>query len=208
MSAHQANTSQMNGKGRSTDWDLVLIIIGLCLLATDVAFFIILLVDLVNIGTLNLPEDVSPHDELYVLMLCTAHFPSNTVSLCELIGRLFRRRSQKLEERDFEESNFSPTWFLVSVFACMYDSTGLVRTRLSTYTSLICAATFIAVTTSLATALWSGITTLYFFILYKRKSEFVARAMAAMAATRTDPPPLKVQHRAHSRSDTRWNDYT
>lgn len=140
--------------------------IGIVLVIADAVFFFMLLSDLIIIGNGTLREDISPFDELWVVMMCTAHFPTNTVSLSEMIGRLIRRSKQSTNERDFDETNFSPTWFLVSIFACLYDATGLVRTRIATYSPLLNASTILAVTSSLATAVWAGIVTLRFYILY------------------------------------------
>jgi hypothetical protein len=161
---------------RRINWDYLLACIGLVLLGADVVLFFFLVIDLFHIGTGNLPWHVAPLDELFVLMLCTAHFPSNTTSLVEYIGRLFRRNSQKPEDRDLEESNCSPTWFFVSLFASLYDATGVVRTNIAPYSKLLSAAEILAVSSSLATAVWAGVTVIRFYILFvKKQKELVIR---------------------------------
>jgi hypothetical protein len=145
-----------------------LIHFGAFLLVLEAALFLSFIINLGYIGNVaDAYTSTTAGDALYVLVLTTSHFFTNTAAVAELYARLTRTRTEfELSETSYLQSDLSwtPALFLVPLFIAALDATNVVRACIYHHESRIQFHAVFTQVISVLSFLWS------FYIAYWLRS--------------------------------------
>ena len=142
-----------------------LVFSGIIILLLEIVLLIFFFVNLVYVATSNMDDPRNKAgDELYVLMMTTSHFFTNTVSVIELCGRLRKTDGERFvtkkpngwEYSDFRNSDlgWSAAFFVVPFFSASLDALNMVRCYIYHLEQRVQAQTVLAQINTVASFAW------------------------------------------------------